>query len=168
LRSKLANMSIFLLASFCMVCACSEAGAVSAKQEAIISGKLLSSPGGAPSANVKLALCEYKEFPNQGILPGQKMAVTNKSGGPFVGVVWVGSTETASSMMQNNKLPKAKSDAMGDFVFKNVPLGKYVISLAEGRPCYFFIQVGEAPLVVSIETMDQVVHLGEVTVKYEE
>jgi hypothetical protein len=168
LRYKLTSVSVLVLVLFWTVWACSEVSAISAKQEAIITGKLLSSLDGAPSANVKLALCEYKEFPNQGILPGQKMAVTDKSGGPFVGVVWVGSQETASSLMQNNKLPKAKSDAKGDFVFKNVPLGKYVITLAEGKPCYSFIQVAEAPVVVSIETLDQVVNLGEVTVKKEE
>ncbi len=160
--------SLFILAAIPWLVSPADPGMSAApeKPSAVITGKLLSAEGDVPAKNIRLALCTYAESPNQaGALPGQKVPVVEKTGGPLVGVFWVGSRETISILQRNTKLPTAKSDASGVFSFKKVPLGKYVISLAEGRPCYSFVEADGAPVVVSIEAPDQVVDLGEVKIK---
>jgi hypothetical protein len=142
------------------------ASGAAAKPSAVVTGKLLSASGGGPEKNVRLALCTYEAVPNTGgLLPGQKVPIMEKSNGPLAGVIWVGNRETVVILKKNSKLPTARSGADGVFVFKKIPPGKYVVSLAEGNPCYSFIEAAGAPVVVSVEAPDQTIDLGEVTIK---
>lgn len=160
--------AVFILAAVLWAAfpADSEMNGHAEKSSAVITGKLLSASGGGPAKNVRLSLCTHEASPNEaGLIPGQKVAIMDKRDGPLVGVIWVGSGETVVILKKNAKLPTARSDANGVFAFKKIPPGKYVISLAEGNPCYSFVEADGAPVVVSVEAPDQTIDLGEVTIK---